>query len=234
MLLTFLLLVSPDVGIIRVKQILNDLHKFLGINGFRQAFVDQRDLSTIAVTRHNRVTHESYVLIARTAFTKQYDPKFTGYINPLHIEGKIESIVLEAKMYGKPDEQFVKNTNIINGFRNFCAKFQQNISPEMSKMVVINSNNNNNEIIFKKFPPSSVIVFKVSLGTEHLDALNQLKQILNQFNGGEIIEIVKKLSLVDLNYVLFRCDQEEKDEGWGGGVYSLPNIGSLNYCGLAG
>ena len=53
-------------------------------------------------------------------------------------------------------------------------------------------------------------------------------------NVQELHQIISKLSLTDLNRVLFHCDQEEQDEGNGGGVYNVPNYGPLVYCGLQG
>ena len=40
------------------------------------------------------------------------------------------------------------------------------------------------------------------------------------------------LSLIDVNYLLYRCDVEEIADGKGGGVYDVPDIGSMTYCGL--
>ncbi len=40
------------------------------------------------------------------------------------------------------------------------------------------------------------------------------------------------LTLTDLNYILYRCENEEKDEGKGGGVYNVPGAEPLVYCGL--
>ena len=51
----------------------------------------------------------------------------------------------------------------------------------------------------------------------------------------ELHQIISKLSLTDLNRLLFHCGQKEKDEGKGGGVsYNVPNCGPLVYCGLQG
>ncbi len=44
----------------------------------------------------------------------------------------------------------------------------------------------------------------------------------------------ENMDLLDLNYVLYRCDQEERDEGFGGGAYQVPGAGSFVYCGLQG
>ena len=42
------------------------------------------------------------------------------------------------------------------------------------------------------------------------------------------------MDLLDLNYALYRCDQEERDEGQGGAAYEVPGAGSFVYCGLQG
>ena len=50
----------------------------------------------------------------------------------------------------------------------------------------------------------------------------------------QLTSLSSSLSLIDLNYILYRCDNEEKDEGNGGGVYVVPGAGPLVYCGLQG
>ena len=42
-----------------------------------------------------------------------------------------------------------------------------------------------------------------------------------------------KLSFLDLNYILYRCNSEESDE-MGNGAYHVPGAGALVYCGLQG
>ena len=43
---------------------------------------------------------------------------------------------------------------------------------------------------------------------------------------------INVLSPSDMNYALYRCDNEEKDDGRGGGVYVVPGAGAMVYCGL--
>jgi len=50
----------------------------------------------------------------------------------------------------------------------------------------------------------------------------------------ELCNAIEPLSLVDLNYVLYRCDNEEQVDCPGNGVYNIPGYGSLTYCGLQG
>lgn len=44
--------------------------------------------------------------------------------------------------------------------------------------------------------------------------------------------IASKLTLADLNQVLYRCESEEQEDG--GGCYNIPNWSSLKYAGLQG
>lgn len=46
-------------------------------------------------------------------------------------------------------------------------------------------------------------------------------------------DIFEAMNLDDLHRVLFRSDQEERDDGLGFGAYGLSN-GPLKYCGLQG
>lgn len=47
-------------------------------------------------------------------------------------------------------------------------------------------------------------------------------------------QIINNMSLADLNRALYRCDKEERDEGYGFDTYNIPNFGFMVYAGLQG
>ncbi len=52
-------------------------------------------------------------------------------------------------------------------------------------------------------------------------------------NPAKLQQIVNQLKLSDLNHVLFKCQEEERDD-INGGCYSLEGYGPLKYAGLQG
>lgn len=69
------------------------------------------------------------------------------------------------------------------------------------------------------------------------ETLHSLTKSLHYEEGpsyNELRKIVEKLDLKDMNRVLFTCDQEERDSGYGGAAYDIPDWGPIVYCGLQG
>lgn len=82
--------------------------------------------------------------------------------------------------------------------------------------------------------PSS-IYFRVSLHREVQDSIGKIRELITSTNTKQQLkEIINNFTLADLNRALYRCDQEERDEGKGFGVYNIPNYGPLVYCGFQG
>ena len=77
------------------------------------------------------------------------------------------------------------------------------------------------------FPPGSVALFATSM--------DDLPADLDQFCVSGAKEAFLKLTMVDLNVLLYRADGEERDLTDGqDGVYSVPELGALAYCGIEG
>lgn len=84
------------------------------------------------------------------------------------------------------------------------------------------------------------MMFRVELKPEAKEAISVLRSFLEREKSSaegcglwtQIKSLAASLSLTDLNYVLYRCENEERDEGKGGGVYVVPGAGALVYCGL--
>ena len=89
-----------------------------------------------------------------------------------------------------------------------------------------------------------VVCLRVSLVSEACSAVQFIRSFLERGGGmasqeGKVLrrqleEVCGRLDLLDLNYALYRCDNEEKDDGHGGGVYTVPGAGALVYCGFQG
>ncbi|KAL5487406.1 hypothetical protein EMCRGX_G020000 [Ephydatia muelleri] len=245
--------VHKTTGIIEAKSVLNALHYDLAVQGFNQVYVDQVSDNIVAVTRHSPSTHQSVILMAHTAFKSPpshiiptEERPCTGYshVPPLSVQGVVQEIILEARLMdkvSKPD--FIKDPSYISGLTAHMLDMRTRISVESSKMCHMgHSRGKNSEVVFTDFCPGSVIVFRVELFPEACAAVQFIRSFLkkdtNTCDGSnlrdKLEDICSKLSLLDLNYVLYRCDSEERDEGKGGGVYNVPGAGDMVYCGIQG
>jgi len=161
--------VSAATGIIRARRALNELHYRLASEGFCEVYVDQMDFDVVAVTRHKPTTQEKYVLVAHTVFNKATNPDHPREVRPLHIEGKLNEVVLEARTIRKELKTFVKEENYLNGMDNITLQMEENLDIAKSKMARLTSTEGNQvHIALSHFPPGSIIVFKFSLTDEQV------------------------------------------------------------------
>ncbi|KAB0795230.1 hypothetical protein PPYR_12069 [Photinus pyralis] len=243
--------VSFNSGIISAKRALNDLHYKLGKENFSQVYVDQVDEDIVTVTRHCPDTHESVILVAFTAFRHPNANAAVTQrsIKSLVVEGNLDEIILEATLnhdgvnqggskYSSP-ECFIKDGEWINGLLEYEVDIKQHIQLVNSDVFELGQTDNPNitKLNFKNFKPGSVVAIKVSLQKNVEESIGKLRELLISFSKKkttELQKIIKQLDLNSLNRTLYRCDQEEKDEGHGFGAYNIPNFGSLVYCGLQG
>ncbi|XP_050816886.1 glycogen debranching enzyme isoform X2 [Gopherus flavomarginatus] len=247
--------VNFQTGIIAGRQAMNRLHQELGAKGFIQVYVDQVDEDIVAVTRHCPNTHQSVVAVSRTAFR---DPKTSSYskeVPQMCIPGKIEEVVLEARTIERNVSPYKKDEHFINGLPNYTVEIREHIQIRESKIIkqagtaIKGPNEFVQEIEFENLTPGSVIIFRVSLDPKAQEAVGVLRNHLIQFSphfkAGSLPDdhsapilknlfssIASKLTLADLNQVLYRCDAEEQEDG--GGCYNIPNWSALKYAGLQG
>ncbi|KTG38347.1 hypothetical protein cypCar_00023081 [Cyprinus carpio] len=251
---------SPDEvnlqsGIIAGKLALNRLHQELASKGFNQVFVDQVDVDIVAVTRHCPSTHQSVVAVCRTAFKNPKHHRYTDEVPPMCIPGKIEEVVLEARTVERQADSYKKDERSINGMPGYTVEIKEHIQLKDSKVVRqagVTSRGRSEfvqEIVFEQLTPGSVIAFRVSLDPKSQELVGVLRHHLIQFNPlykagslpdpntpgilkNPLTQIISKMTLADMNILLFRCDSEEKEDG--GGCYNIPGWKPLKYGGLQG
>lgn len=246
--------VNDETGIIGAKKLLNDLHRELAEKKYNEIFVDQVTEEIVAVTRHCPANHKSYILMAHTAFhhppywatptTKKPYTRFSD-VPPLYVQGRIKEIYIEgytvAHDPAPPD--FKQSPSYINGLQSHYIQIQSHIPLSKSKMCrLLAEDNSSQEVSFVDFCPGSIIIFEVELLPEATKSTQVIRSFLECDKASsegcglwsQLTSLSSSLSLIDLNYILYRCDNEEKDEGNGGGVYVVPGAGPLVYCGLQG
>jgi glycogen debranching enzyme len=248
--------VGLDSGIMAAQLELNRLHKSLADEGFDQVYVDQVTEEIVAVTRHSPSTHQSVILMAHTAFsppqswavptTSRPDTNFT-HVPPLTVPGRVSEIVLEARLLKDGDgegAEFQKSERVLNGLVDHVVDMRKNISLGESRMCRLagEEGGSTQEVVFTDFCPGSIIIFRVSLVPSTCKAICLLRSFLDRETTTQVgtkwrqdlATAVGDLDLLDLNYALYRCDQEERDDGHGGGAYVVPGAGAFVYCGVEG
>ncbi|XP_071444480.1 glycogen debranching enzyme [Hetaerina americana] len=243
--------VNIHSGIIVAKRALNKLHFELGKSGFNQVYVDQVDPDVVAVTRHCPRTHRSVVLIAHSAFSKDATcMRDASRLAPLRVEGTVDRVILEAAVVHKSSksggsrfqhyEAFKKDPSWIGGLCDYEVDIQEDIPLRESKFLKeregVREGGMTTVDFTQHFQPGSVVAIRVSLYQKVQDSLAKLSSLMNVSGEGAkvLTAVVSRMKLVDLNRALYHCDQEERDEGWGGGAYDIPNFGPMVYCGLQG
>ena len=206
--------------------------------------VDQLSSSVILMTRHNPQTHKSVLLVAYTSFNQPNDK--CEYINPLSIEGVIDQILFESSLNHPYDKESIKDfkrsKDYINGLEQTNIYLKENLTIDQSLFVRLTSPNSRDYTGYRiieftdKFRPGSIILLEVSLLPQIRQSIIDLTKIINQFSNptSQFNLLVKQLTLVDLERILYRSSPEEQSDGKGFDVYQIPNSGSMYYCGLQG
>uniref|UniRef100_A0A672SGB7 Amylo-alpha-1, 6-glucosidase, 4-alpha-glucanotransferase n=1 Tax=Sinocyclocheilus grahami TaxID=75366 RepID=A0A672SGB7_SINGR len=209
--------VNLQTGIMAGKLALNKLHQELAEKGFTQVYVDQLDEDTVAVTRHCPSTHQSVLTVSRTAFKNLETHQYRAHLAPMYIPG----------------------TNAFSAECPLLSNFSISLHISSSEK---DKSTNRIDYLYGAF-------IVVSLDPNSQKMVGYLRTQLSQFNrlykSGSLIDsnvpgilkialdfLMSKLTLAEMNVLLFLCDAEEQEDG--GGCYNIPSWMPLKYGGLQG
>jgi len=214
--------VGGGIGIGGVKKLLNHLHNLMGQDGYDETFVHHEG-EYITVHRAHPQSRKGYFAVAHTAF-----PGYGGgggTLTPVHLSGTKAKLLgswsLWADASEKTTSEVLAEKTLLKGLPSKTSDCEGVNVDAISDETVIT--------IPSSFPPGSVALFETSMPVaEHSEGLDRLVT-----SGAK--EAFSGLDLVDLNFVLYRCEPEEHDFlGGTDGVYTIPNYGNLVYAGLQG
>lgn len=213
--------VGSGEGIGGVKKLLNELHTMMGAEGYDETHI-HHDGEYITVHRVHPKTRKGIFLIAHTAFPGNQS---NAILPPTHITGtqakKIGSWVLEVDVSDDTRSKILADEKSLKGLPSQTRDRDGSKIEGNGKDVTIHA--------LESLVPGSIALFETWIpGAEHADGLDN-------FISAGADEAFSGLSLIDLNFVLYRCEAEERDSSDGqDGVYNIPNHGPLVYAGLQG
>ena len=211
-----------DGGIGGIKKLLNQIHVEMGKGGYDETFIHHEG-ELITVHRVHPLTRKGYFLIAHTAFPGYSDGN--GGLSPVHLDGTKVKLIgawnLTVDTSQATKQKILKNKTHLQG-----------LPSQVHDLSGVQIEENSGNTIIKTpgyFPPGSIALFETSIpSAEHSDGLDA-------FCSSGADEAFNELSLTDLNFVLYRCEAEERDfSGGADGVYTIPDHGPLIYAGLQG
>lgn len=208
-------------GIGGVKKLLNELHTTMGVEGYDETHI-HHDGEYITVHRVHPKTRKGIFLIAHTAF-----PPYNNNVvlPPTHLTGTrathIGTWKLEVDASDSVKQEILSDKTYLRGLPSKVHKFEGTKLESKGDDTTIS--------VLDTFSAGSIALFETSIPlAEHASGLDYF---ITEGAG----EAFSKLSLVDLNFALYRCEAEERDSSDGqDGVYNIPNHGPLVYAGLQG
>ncbi|KAJ9080711.1 bifunctional 4-alpha-glucanotransferase/amylo-alpha-1,6-glucosidase [Entomophthora muscae] len=205
------------VGIGRAKKLFNGLHRKMCLEGYTEVHVHQEE-QYIMVHRQNPQSHQGYLLIAHTAYKGTND---NSSIKPVILRGTSAEFVAEYRLHASENSSHADATELCG----LDVKLEEPAHPEL----IPGSDHLGPwvEVGLKGFSRGSVLILKT--------ALHDVDTTLTSKIGAEANKAVADLSVDDINVLLYRCHEEEQEMlGSSRGVYEVPGVGRLPYCGLQG
>ncbi|KAK4672797.1 bifunctional 4-alpha-glucanotransferase/amylo-alpha-1,6-glucosidase [Podospora pseudopauciseta] len=209
-------------GIAGVKKLLNQIHTLMGMDGYDETHIHHED-QYVTVHRVHPVSRKGYFLIAHTAFPGYGNGN--GAFNPVHLTGTkakhLGSWMLEVDASKEAVEEVLSDKKLLRGLPSRLIGLP-GVRMEVKGQDTIIT-------VREKFPPGSIALFETWIpAAEHSSGLDT-------FVTSGAKAAMAELDLVDLNFLLYKCEPEERDASEGrDGVYDIPGHGKLVYAGLQG
>ncbi|KAJ5213991.1 hypothetical protein N7449_001160 [Penicillium cf. viridicatum] len=212
---------SGEGGIGGVKKLLNELHTMMGVEGYDETHI-HHDGEFITVHRVHPKTRKGIFLVAHTAFPGNESGVILA---PTHIAGTsakhIGSWQLEVDANDEAKAKVLADDKYLKGLPSHTRDIEGTKIEQNDKDIKIS--------VLESLVPGSIALFETWIpGADHADGFEN-----NLANGAD--DAFSELSLIDLNFVLYRCEAEERDYSDGqDGIYSIPKHDPMVYAGLQG
>lgn len=209
-------------GIGAVKKLLNQIHTLMGKDGYDETHIHHED-QYITVHRVHPESRKGYFLIAHTAFPGYGNGN--GAFSPVYLTGTkarhLGSWTLEVDTSEKARSDVLGDKKYLRGLPSRVIDLPGIRMEVKGEDTVIS--------VRDKFPPGSIALFETWIpAAEHSSGLDT-------FVTSGAKEAVEGLDLIHLNFLLYKCEAEERD--WSGGqdgTYDIPGYGKIVYAGLQG
>lgn len=207
-------------GIGTVMKTLNEFHIRMAVDGYDETHVHHEG-EYITVHRVQPDTRKGVLLVARTAFGGATQKT----LDPVYLTGTKAKLIggwrLEVDSSDETRKKVDKDDKYLKGLPSELVNLEDSKIEEHGNDTVVS--------IPSDFPPGSIALFETWI------CESALSEGLSEFITSGADEAFNLLDLIDLNFVLYRCDAEERDSTNGqSGVYDIPNLGPLVYAGLQG
>jgi glycogen debranching enzyme len=209
-------------GIGGIKKLLNQIHILMGKDGYEETHIHHED-QYITVHRVHPESRKGYFLIAHTAFPGYGNGN--GGFSPVHLGGTkarhLGSWMLEVNTSDEAKKEVLEDKKFLRGLPSKVIDLPGIRMETRADETVIT--------VRDMFPPGSIALFETWIpAAEHATGLDTYVT-----SGAK--DAFAGVDLVDLNFVLYRCEAEELDSSEGkDGVYDIPGHGKLVYAGLQG
>jgi glycogen debranching enzyme len=211
---------DSTAGIANVKAIMNRIHTQMGKDGYSEMHVHHEN-DYITMHRVHPQSHKGYFLVAHCAFGPG---KERGEFNPVTLPRTKAKCLGSWKLEVDGTPEMIKeirgDPTTLKGLPSNLVKLADPKMEDNGDATVIT--------ILDDFPPGSVALFETWVeGFEGSE--------IDHFCISGAEDAIAGVSLAEMNFLLYRCDAEERDTSDGkSGVYDIPGHGKLVYAGLQG